>query len=417
MPQSNFAILLKMTTVHDMTTTSPIGTRYVVGCMTGTSLDGIDGALTKITGIGLSLNAEFVGLVSKPFDNNLRDTLLALTKNEPAKPIDFMQAARTLGQFHADTIAALLNQYLPENQAPAFAVAHGQTIWHAPTQTKNAPSLSWQLFDPWPIVHQLKIPVCYDLRQADLIAGGQGAPITPLADYILFQERANLIINLGGICNVTAWDNSTTASNINAIQGQDIYPCNLITDGLTQRLFPPAKYDQDAHLASSIAQVPDPCIEMISQRINTAIDCHHSLGREQLNDHWLNQLIDDFSSNFASQFPATGDLSIKHAILAASNHAIANQICIRTQTYNPTHILLAGGGAKNPLVTKLLTKAWLDSGAETVQTTDAAGIPCEAREAVAFAILGALSQDSIPITLPQITHADNPSRAGTWVYP
>src|SRR5262249_15695302 len=155
--------------------------------------DGLDVVLTAITGRGLDMRAQFIGMVSRPL-GELREELRHFASGGAAEPIRFMRAARRLGELHADAVAALCAQEGCKDLD--FVVAHAQTIWHAPDDPVTRGSggggggveagVSWQLFDPWPIVRRLQVPVCYDLRQADLIAGGQGAPITPISDWVMY---------------------------------------------------------------------------------------------------------------------------------------------------------------------------------------------------------------------------------------
>ncbi|MEM6856093.1 MAG: anhydro-N-acetylmuramic acid kinase, partial [Planctomycetota bacterium] len=168
--------------------------RHVVGCMTGTSLDALDAVLTRIVGTGLDMTAEFVGMHSVDLPDDLRATLLSMANGEAHPPLEYLRTARYIGVFHAQAVADLIQKFPDEHVD--FIVPHGQTIWHAPDD-----AISWQLFDPWPIVHSLKLPVCYDLRQADLVAGGEGAPITPLADWVMYRHDADVVINLGGVAN------------------------------------------------------------------------------------------------------------------------------------------------------------------------------------------------------------------------
>ena len=137
-------------------------TRLAVGCMTGTSLDGLDAALVRITGSGLSMQAELLGHHAVTLPQGLRSTLMSLASGEAHQPIVYMQAARDLGELYADGVEHLLTGGLvPPSATIDFVAAHGQTILHAPNH-ENGPK-SWQLFDPWPIVRRLNLPVCYDL--------------------------------------------------------------------------------------------------------------------------------------------------------------------------------------------------------------------------------------------------------------
>ena len=374
--------------------------RMVAGCMTGTSLDAVDVALTQITGQGLGMRAQFIGMVSLDL-GELRRPLLQMTAGEPHPPVAYARMARALGQLHAEAVTQLCALHLPSNAGLDMVVAHGQTIWHAPEE-----ALSWQLMDPWPIVRKLRVPVLYDLRQADLIAQGQGAPISPLADWVLYRDQLQrrLIVNLGGICNVTDLPADCQPADIS---GGDIGPCNLLIDGLTQRLFPNLTYDTDGKIAASGKIYPE-----FGQWVKASPFFDktgpHSTGREDFNDAWLDALLSK-----AKQAP--GQWSNQDIIASAVDvvAAIITTYCKRLP--NNRHMILAGGGALNPVLVQRI-KDRLDEG-DRISSSDELGIPVSAREAIAFAVLGALSQDDVPITLPQITGAPNPGRAGVWAYP
>ena len=366
--------------------------------MTGTSLDGLDVALGKIDGHGLDIEAKFVGLVSRPL-GRLRQALHSMTAGQPAKPIDFLRAARHLGDLHAQAIAELCEQCLPRGVKLDFVVAHGQTICHTPDE-----HLSWQLFDPWPIVRQHATAVLYDLRQGDLAAGGQGAPITPLADWVLYRHQSEnrYVVNLGGIMNGTELPAGCIAHDI---RGRDVGPCNLLIDGVVQKLFPGRPYDVDGRIAaggqvdSSVCQ----CLNVMGLGSNRPTT--DSLGREDFSDAFID--------TFLRKLPAT----ISPGDVVAS---VVNSVAAQVAKYvgdgrESTTVVLAGGGANNPhLVASIKARAnpW-----HRYVCSDELAIPCAAREPLAFAVLGALTQDGLPITLPQVTGAKEPQKCGAWAYP
>ncbi len=381
--------------------------------MTGTSLDGLDAALVAIEGSGLSMTARAVEMVSMPL-GALRESLAKLARGEPAEPLVYMRAARALGQLHALAIEQLIKQavdqgHLHDARAIDFVVAHGQTIRHEPRDVsgdaavgdaggRGAGAMSWQLMDPWPIVRNLGLRVCYDLRQADLIAGGQGAPITPLADWVLYRhgQRRRAIVNLGGICNLTllpAADSATPAQ----ITGGDIGPCNLLLDGLVARAFPGLTYDQDGKLAvrgGSTSLIH----RLLRQAPYFSRPQPRSTGREDFNDAWLDALHRD-----AGLQP--------HDLIASAVEAVARLVADEV-TGRCDEVILAGGGARNPVLVRAIADHCRGKAAVTL--SDDVGIAATAREAAGFAVLGALSQDGVPITLPQITGSTNPGVAGVW---
>lgn len=371
-------------------------TRFIVGCMTGTSLDGLDAALVEIRGEGLGITARFIAMRSVPL-GELREGLRRLASGIPTAAQEYPRAARRLGELHAQVIARLCGEAMPAGAALDFVVAHGQTIWHAPEQ-----HLSWQLLDPWPIVRQLAVPVCCDLRQADLMAGGQGAPITPLSDWVMYRppvsQAPRLVVNLGGVCNVTQLPAGGEAKDV---RGYDVGPCNLLLDGLVRRLLPGRTFDEDGAMAAT-GTIND----VMRVRLHAAPFYRRpqprTTGREDFSDAWFDQLL--------AGLPCHRPVDV----LASAVDAIAADIadCAKAMGKD-AQIVLAGGGAHNHA---LVARIGHHSGV-VPRLSDDLGIPIAAREAMGFAVLGALSQDGIPITLEQVTGARQPGRAGAWIYP
>ncbi len=387
--------------------------------MTGTSLDGLDAALVRVAGRGLDMRAEFVGMVHRPL-GEMAARLRALTSGKPHAPIEYLRAARELGQLHADAVRELCEAHLPAEATLGFVTAHGQTIWHAPPKAE-APSApwgqrpddatprgcSWQLLDPWPLVHDLGVPVCYDVRQADLIAGGQGAPLSPLCDWVMYrsEERHRFIVNLGGICNVTALP---AGGGPETVFAEDVGPCNLLIDGLVRRLFPGQECDEDGKLSAQ--GEPQYLVRAIVRESPFyQRPSPRSTGREDFSDEFIDELLER----------AKHEMSNPYDIIASAVNAVMwglSDYCSMLTEVDislPTDIIYAGGGARNRTLTDALAVDFEQYG-HRVMASDRLGIPCEAREAVAFAVLGALCQDGVSISLPQVTGAKQALVAGTW---
>ncbi len=392
------------------TDSNPPRERIVVGCMTGTSLDGLDAALVRIVGTGLDMTAEYLGWVSHPMDPGLRDTLMHLASGGAAEPLTYLRAARGMGELYADGVQHLLDE--TDGPRPAFVVAHGQTIWHAPRDPRQDDAgstipgggpKSWQLFDPWPVVRRHGVPVCYDLRQADLIAGGEGAPLTPLADWVMYRGRADLIANLGGVFNCTYWSLGTEPG-VGAVEGGDICLCNLLLDGLAQRLID-RPYDKDGAVASS-GMFDESLWRDLSGRLEVVSPGGGSLGRENLQSGVIDRIVTDHQDRTAADILFNAIAFVGQTIGEVFEGTAAQRL------------VLAGGGAKNKTLVKYIRDVIEpDSFCESVFLSDDLGIPCEAREAMGFAVLGALSQDGVPCSLPQVTGAKDPGVAGVWAGP
>lgn len=366
----------------------PKTTRFIAGCMTGTSLDGLDIAIIRVEGCGHEMTATLIEQGS--FDlGTLAGSLRRLADDQPVKPSEILRIAREFGTFHATALGAM------KHAADLDAViVHGQTIRHIPAE-----HLSWQLIDPWPIARKLDVPVCYDLRQADLIAGGNGAPITPLADWVLYRDDAmpRWIVNLGGICNITYLPSGDTQQPLHHIRGMDIGPCNLLLDGLVQQLYPGVTFDKDGVLA-----LQGKCGIDLLPHIRKAPFFQRPLprttGREDFSATWVASILD----------AVHGD---KHDLLYAAVDAMARQLADEVNASPRAQVILAGGSSCHPLLVDRIRH----HVCHDVLLSDDLGIPVCMREAMGMAVLGALSMDHVPITLPQITGSVSPCVAGAWI--
>ncbi len=400
--------------------------RYIVGCMTGTSLDAIDTALVRIDDHGLATQATFVRGATMSL-GTLREPLRLLAQQEPAAASAIATLARDFSLLHVEAVKQLLSQAAksatnkPLDVEPDLISVHGQTVFHSPP-------VSWQLFEPWPLAQALNIPIVYNLRQADLAAGGQGAPITPLADVILYgnAEETSCVINLGGFINFTcipkytpqaqAGEHASTdkseqhrsTNSINSIRsfqstnlrGADVCACNQLLDGVA-RVVLRETYDMDGNAAST-GSVHEDSLEDVEGVLRAQSHSKRSLGTgDEMND-WISRWRHRVSG---------ADLA------RTACEAIAATLAerIRSLEHQPTKLILAGGGVHN----RALVNAIRANCTAEVVTSDALGIPSVFREAACFAVLGALAQDGVPITLPRVTkrQGTHTGKDGVWVFP
>jgi 1,6-anhydro-N-acetylmuramate kinase len=355
------------------------GTRYVAGCMTGTSLDGLDAVLVAIDGSGLTMRIELVRETSRPL-GDLTPILRRLCAQEPTTVREIAQLARDLSAIHIDAIHELV-----KGQRLDLIALHGQTVYHAPP-------LSWQLCDPAMIASEFKAPVVFNLRAADIAAGGEGAPITPLADHLLFRHarERRTVVNLGGFCNLTRLP---TGEDTRAISGGDICACNQLLDGIARsKLGTPFDRDGQAAAAGDVQTKP---FTALCSVLEVQARSGRSLGTGDECAAWL------------AQYQGLSGEDLARTACAA----IALVIAKHAQPSD--RLILAGGGTRNrALVGELRGRAGVP-----VQVSDEFGIPSSLREAVGMAVLGALCEDRVPITLKQITGVDRAPIAGWWVLP
>ena len=359
--------------------------RLVVGCMTGTSIDALDTALVRILGRGVAMRAEMVRTRSRPL-GALGPRLRSLADQHPMTAGQIATLAHEFALFHAATIADLLDGEDP----PDLIAVHGQTVFHAPP-------VSWQMFNGAVLAHELNVPVVFDLRAADLAAGGQGAPITPLADWILFRSALpTAVLNLGGFANATLLPASEPGSDpsaaIDAIQGFDICACNHLLDRIARELLG-RPFDEGGAIALSGTAHPG-ARDDLALTLSSQSRAGRSLGTGDETARWLDRWRAECSPS---------DLG------AAACEAIAGAITPRLADVRA--ILVAGGGAHNGA----LVRAIEQHSGTPIAPTSSRGVPIEFREAAEMAVLGALCQDRVPITLARVTGVPMPAPiAGVW---
>lgn len=369
-----------------MTAADPAPPRLLLGCMTGTSIDAIDVAVVEARGHGLSLRPRFRSAVACPL-GPMAAPLRRLAEQEPMTAGAIAALSRDFSMLHAGACQAAL----AGRRADLVAV-HGQTVFHAPP-------LSWQLLSPAVIAAALNAPVVSAMRDADLAAGGQGAPITPLADHFFFGHLpgCTAVVNLGGFCNITLLRGLAPdrPSDPAAIRGFDVCACNHLLDAVARRMLG-APFD-DAGRAAASAEPDDDALDDLEGLLAAQSGSRRSLGTGDEVSSWLGR----------HRARVGGP-----ALAATACEAIAQSIARAVLAHGdpPARILLAGGGVRNAALVKAITSA----ASARVGTVADHGVPIESREAAAMAVLGALCQDGVPITLPTVTGVRAAPLAGTF---
>jgi 1,6-anhydro-N-acetylmuramate kinase len=370
--------------------------RYAVGFMTGTSVDGIDAAVIEARGFGTTLSARIVDHVHAPLDD-LRPALTAFARGEAMTAAQITRLSRRFGELHAE----LLNRCRDERSL-ALVAAHGQTVTHAPPD-------SLQLLDPWPIVREAACPVVHDLRGADLAGGGAGAPITPRADAVLFRDHRMTagtlaIVNLGGFVNVTLLPEPPDDDDgiFEGVEGFDCCPCNHLLDAAAEALLG-TPFDVDGEVA--MAGTPD---AEAASRLRDSISGLFQAGRSGGDGDEMREHAIEIARSAAS--PADGLATLHRAVASAVIDCVQTR-CDERGIQRPVEFVLAGGGVLNRrLVEEIGSRATV-----RVRSSDALGVPAQAREAAAMAILGLLAFDGLPITDPASTGRRTPAiPAGRW---
>lgn len=334
--------------------------------MSGTSADGVDAVLVSISGTGLAMRATPIASVSRPFDEALRGAIVGVRRAGAGGLRAFAAIGRDVALAYAGAVDALLVQ---TGGAPADVVAiaaHGQTLFHDPP-------LTIQQFDPAVLAAATGIDVISDFRRADLAVGGQGAPLVPFADFLLFRSHAEsrVVLNLGGIANVTILP---AACAIEDVIGFDTGPANCLSDAILNGV--------DA--GGAMAQSGTAAVHVVEAFCSS--DYVRRAGAKSTDGPAMLELFER----------AIGALNLSVEDRLATAAAIVVE-CVLRQTPSASTILLAGGGAKNMAIVRRLRAA------RAVRLTDDFGVPAQDREAIAFALLGAAFLDRVPANLPAVT--------------
>jgi anhydro-N-acetylmuramic acid kinase len=366
-----------------------------VGLMSGTSLDGISAAVARFTPAdGQAFAVELLAFRTHEYTPAQRERLHAAMREGSAR--DYCRLAADFGGWLADAAVAVLAD-AGVSRADVRAIgSHGQTLWH------EAPHSTWQLDAPAVIVERTMLPVVSDFRVRDVAAGGQGAPLVPIADALLFaggEWRA--LQNIGGIGNVTVVPPDGTLASVRAF---DTGPGVGVIDAVVRTLDPSRRYDEDGRIAAR-GRVLQPVIDALLAEPYFRAEPPKSTGRELFDAAYVQRLIALCRAQSAGV--ADADLVATATALTAQSIADAYRRFIPEPV---AEILLAGGGARN-----LTLRAQLASALAPVPVLafEERYFDGEAKEAVAFALLAHLHLERIPGNVPTATGARGPRVLGT----
>ncbi len=377
---------------------------YVVGMMSGTSLDGLDAVLCQFYEIDDDNDepVEILATVSAPFPDDLRAVLLALT--QPNGVADLIKNNRLAFEseldvfgwasvFYAEFAASLVNGLLEKAQVTPDEVmaigCHGQTVRHRPQWR-----FSLQLLDPNTLAERTGIAVVSDFRRRDMAVGGQGAPLVPAFHQAMFGQsnKRRVILNLGGIANITVLDGTDN------VIGFDTGVANLLIDAWCQR-HTEQSYDKNGDWARS-GQVIEPLLKALLAHPYFALPAPKSTGREDFNMAWVDSILEQVAHQHPNLAYSPADVQATLSELTAVSVAQA----IMYTTDNITgELFVCGGGAYNGLILARLQAhlpQWL------VTTTADIGLSPLWVEATAFAWLAQQTLINAPSNLPSVTGAN-----------
>jgi len=365
----------------------------VAGIMSGTSADGIDVAFCEIARGRIALIAhEHYG-----YPVQVRSAVLAAMDARSISVADLARLNFRLGELYAD--AVLRTQRKHYIKKLDLIGCHGQTLYHQGKAAKylgKQITCTWQTGEAAIIAARTGVTVVSDFRPADMAMGGQGAPLVPYFDFMALRhpKRGRILLNLGGIANITAIPAGATMEDVLAF---DTGPANMVIDDCMKRLFQ-REYDRDGRVAARGKTLQAPLRKAL-QHPYFKLKPPKSCGREE------------FGAKFVTEFIKSCGSSKKEDILATATALTAHSITLQVKQYvfNSKHkkykdMIAAGGGTGNSNLMQLLRWELTPLGLK-LQTTKKFGVPTDAKEAMAFAMLAYETWHKRPSNVPRATGA------------
>jgi len=374
--------------------------KYVVGLMSGTSVDGIDAALLRIQGNGVATTWELVAFEVYAYPPALQQDILALATS----PTWDANAVCRLNVVIAEYFARAVGQIARRAGIPLAQIhligSHGQTIRHLPQRVTvhDFPVVATcQIGEPAVIAKRCGIVTVGDFRPADLALGGNGAPLVPYCDYILLRspDLNRGILNIGGIANLTALKKNCLLGEVVAF---DTGPGNMLLDGLAQKLFL-QPFDRDGALAQQGGVVPE-LLEKWLRHPYFEITPPKSTGREAFGEPFLREIL-------AAKHPALDLMATTTELVARSIACSYRKFILPTSPFH--ELIVSGGGALNPVLMAALARNF--SGV-AVKSSAVYGLPVDAKEAICFAILANETISGNYNNIPSATGASHPTILG-----
>ena len=383
----------------------------VLGMMSGTSADGIDVALARISGVPPKLSVKFEAHHHVRFPSRVRDAILRLANGATTTTAEISQLNFLLGEeFAAAAIAACRRWRVPLGQISLIG-SHGQTVFHQGVATSFAGARrvasTLQIGEPSVIAERTGITTIADFRPADMAAGGQGAPLVPFLDYLLYRDsrRGRVALNIGGIANITAIPAGAGPANVFAF---DTGPGNMIVDALVESFTEGrARYDRGAGMAMRGRMIPS-LLERLMRDPYLRKAPPKTAGREQFGRPYAQELLEWGKRRRTRQEDLVRTATVFTSVSIAD--ALRRFVLPRARV---RQMIVAGGGARNPLMMAQLAAALPEI---EILPASRFGAPEDAKEAFAFAVLAYEAYHGRTNNLPSATGARHPVAMGKLVH-
>jgi anhydro-N-acetylmuramic acid kinase len=393
----------------------------VAGVMSGTSADGINVALVRFASDGTGRakgpsprkdpHPDFKLLAHEeyPFPAPVRRAILGMMNAELARVADLARLNFLLGELYAEAVAKTTRKHRVKID---LVGCHGQTLYHqggAKRFLGRRLAVTWQTGEGAVIAARLGVPVVSDFRPADVAAGGKGAPLVPFLDYLLYRDpRVERIAqNIGGIANLTA---IPAGASLGQIVAFDTGPGNMVMDAAMEELFG-RRYDRDGKVAASGRVLDNVIAQLIRARFFRQKP-PRTAGREEFGREYVGRFLQICRGASKADVVATATALTARSIADAVTRFVLPRFGVPRRDHE---MIVSGGGAKNPTLMAMLCNEIAPLGID-LHFSDEFGLPAEAKEAVAFALLAHETWHRRPSNVPSATGAKRAAILGKISY-
>ena len=348
---------------------------YAVGLMSGTSLDGIDAALVEIDDFGKKTKIKLIEFITTSIPLDVKDEIKRACSEEQSSVDLICSLNFKLGYLFAEATKNVCNKAGITLENLDFIASHGQTIYHLPKSRDSFIPSTLQIGEPAIIAYETGVKVVSNFRVMDMASGGEGAPLVPYSEYIIYgSDEENIALqNIGGIGNVTV---IPKGGDINSIFAFDTGPGNMIIDEVCQRLFK-LNYDEDGKIAANGEIQNDILDDLMSHSYINAFP-PKTTGREEFGQQFVDELLKKYNNKKLEDILSTVTMFTAKSIAVNYKNFIMNKV-------NLNKVIIGGGGAHNKTLLSYLKNELPNV---SIVTQDDIGLSSDAKEAIAFVILG-----------------------------
>lgn len=382
--------------------------RHVVGMMSGTSVDGVDAALVEISGTDSEPKVKLLAFENKPYPPQVREKIFSLftPANATVDKVGYMNFL--LGEIYAKSALSVIEKAGMKPEEIDVIGSHGQTIWHAPIpESPDGIPVAYtvQIGEGSVIAERTGILTVSDFRVADMAAGGQGAPLVPFSEYLLYRREKETILlqNIGGIGNMTVMPAGAKPRDVFAF---DTGPGNMIIDAVISAVTGGEKtYDAGGETAAK-GRVCNALLNILKEEPYYRQPLPKTTGREHFGVQYTEKILSWWKEN---PIPVE-DLLATVTDLTAYSIADAYERYVLPK-YRASEIIVGGGGSYNATLLRFMKERFALHGV-AVRTQEDLGLSSDAKEAVAFALMADCCMRGKANTLPSVTGAEHPAVMG-----